>query len=377
MMNRNLPATAVALSLFVVVGAHCAIDESVGPRGGNGGAGGGGGGGGSGRGGTGSGGNGQTAGVSGTGGAGGSGGGGSAGTGGAGQTGGTGGTGTGGTGPGGDGGPGTGDTAGTGTGGTGTGGTGTGGTGSGGTGNGGTGGTGGSGGTGGGTPGALCTGGDCTAIVGNFDGFLYDHPCSDRGTGFDCLGSMCSGGTSTRTQTFTIKGEPDRVYELTIRVRGIVESKNYSGGKRRAMSLDGSNTGGDQWHEGGTAPNSTYNTYELHVMPKVAGAPNDYFLNSRDGSREGHESWALNYTATFKVQGGGTINWRSFDANCRQIMNCGAGVGSSSTGCRAPRALNLSDATPAVPGSFVQPPKNSQGAPGQWVHIDVTDVKAL
>jgi hypothetical protein len=229
----------------------------------------------------------------------------------------------------------------------------------------------------GGTPGALCTAGDCRAIVGDFDGFLYSHPCGDRGTGFDCLGSMCSGGSSTRKQSFTIKGDAAKTYELTFTVRGIVEPKNYSGGKRRATGLDASNTGGDMWYEGGTAPRSTYNTYELHVTPKVAGAPNDYFLNARDGSTEGHESYALNYMATIKVQGGGTIDFASFDANCRQIMNCGPGRGTTATGCRAPRTLNLTASVPPAPSSFVQPPRNAQSAPGQWIFIDVTDVKAL
>jgi hypothetical protein len=217
--------------------------------------------------------------------------------------------------------------------------------------------------------------GDCRPLVGNFDGFLYSHPCGDEGTGYDCLGSMCTGGASTRTQAFMIKGDPAVTYELTFRVRGVVEAKNYSGGRRRAQGLDPGANGGDQWYEGGTAPNSTYNTYELHITPRVEGAPNDYFLNARDGSGEDHSSWALNYLASIKVKGGGTINFRSFDSNCRQIMNCGPGGGSNV--CAAPRVLNVTGAIPPPPASFVQPPKNSQNAPGQWVFIDVLDVKAL
>jgi hypothetical protein len=176
-------------------------------------------------------------------------------------------------------------------------------------------------------------------------------------------------------QVFAIKGEAGKVYQVTFRVKGIVEAKNYSGGRRRAMGLDPGNAGGDQWYEGGEAPNSTYNTYELHVTPKVAGAPNDYFLNARDGSGEDHSSWALNYMASIKVPGGGTLTFRSFDSNCRQIMNCGPGGGSNM--CRAPRTLDLTGSVPPPPGNFVQPPKNAQNATGQWVFIDVTDVKAL
>jgi hypothetical protein len=222
----------------------------------------------------------------------------------------------------------------------------------------------------------LCVAGDCRTLAGDFDGFLYDHPCSDGGRGFDCAGPRCVDGTSTHTQAFAIKGDPGKVYELTFEVRGVVEAKNYQDGKRRATGLDPGARGGDLWYEGGTAPLSTYNSYELHVTPAVAGAPNDYFLNSRDGSRENHQSWALNYSATIKVQGGGTITFRAFDSNCRHITNCGPGVGTTTTKC-VPRTLDLSGAVPPAPASFGQPPRNAQGATGQWLFIDVTSARSL
>ena len=56
-------------------------------------------------------------------------------------------------------------------------------------------------------------------------------------------------------------------------------------------------------------------------------------------------------------------------------MNCGPGGGSNM--CLAPRTLDLTTAVPPAPANFVQPPKNAQGATGQWFFIDVTDGKAL
>ena len=190
-------------------------------------------------------------------------------------------------------------------------------------------------------------------------------------------GRCARGGASTRTRVFTIKGDADRVYEITFKVRGIVESKNYSG-RPAARGRPGGRAAAAGTNGTRAAPRRSPPTtaYELHVTPKVAGAPNDYFLNSRDGSAENHTSWALNYSATIKVRGGGTITFRAFDSNCRHIMNCGPGVGSSTTVCE-PRTLDLAGAVPPAPASFVQPPRNAQGATGQWLFIDVTAVKAL
>src|SRR2546428_744551 len=99
---------------------------------------------------------------------------------------------------------------------------------------------------------------------------------------------------------------------------------NLGCARLEAGAARNASSGGDQWYEGGTVPRSTYNSYELHVTPALAGAANDYFLNARDGSRENHTTWALDYRAVIKVQGGGTITFLSFDSNCRHIMNCGA-----------------------------------------------------
>ena len=112
------------------------------------------------------------------------------------------------------------------------------------------------------------------------------------------------------------------------------------------------------------------------MTPKVDGAPNDYFLNARNGTGEGHESWGLNSTATFPVTGGGQLNFKIFDSNCRQIMNSGPGTGSST--CAAPRTIDIGAADPK-PANFTQPYVG--GAPGgkatgQWVLIDVTAVVA-
>lgn len=241
-----------------------------------------------------------------------------------------------------------------------------------------------------GSAGTAGSGADSIAsIVGKLDGFLFVAPCSDAGTGFDCLNSTavpppqnsptCSNQMPKTTSIdFPIGGATGKIYDVTLHVYGIAEAKNYQGGVRRdGNNMNASATGGDFWYVGGTAPNSTYNTYEFHVTPAVAGAvANDYFLNARNGTGETHESWGLNYTATFPVTGGGKLNFRIYDSNCRQIKNCGPGVGSST--CKEPRTIDLSAADPRPPASFTQPFVGGapDGATGQWIYIDVTGVVA-
>lgn len=106
------------------------------------------------------------------------------------------------------------------------------------------------------------------------------------------------------------------------------------------------------------------------MKPPVAGAPNDYFLNARDGTGE-HDgtTWALNYMASLKVNGGGTITFKTFDSNCSAIRNCGP------QGACAPRTLDLSDAVPKP--TATQPFVNASQTAVQWVHIDVLGVEAL
>ncbi len=231
------------------------------------------------------------------------------------------------------------------------------------------------------------TGPTIADVVGKLDGLLFTAPCSDGGTGFDCTNGAsvpapqsspsCQSGAQKETvMNFPIGGEEGKTYNVTFKVYGIVEAKIYQNGMRRAQGApDPSNTGGDFWYVGGTAPPSTYNTYELHVTPPVAGEANDYFLNSRPDA-EGHSSWALNYSATIAVPAKGNVKFRVFDSNCRQIMNCGPGAGSST--CAAPRTIDLGSTDPKPPAGFMQPWSGGapNGAKGQWLFIDVTKVEA-
>src|SRR6185369_13364275 len=48
--------------------------------------------------------------------------------------------------------------------------------------------------SGGAAPGSLCTpDGDCTAVVGKLDGFLFEESCKGPHTGADCPAAWCDG----------------------------------------------------------------------------------------------------------------------------------------------------------------------------------------
>jgi hypothetical protein len=210
-------------------------------------------------------------------------------------------------------------------------------------------------------------------IGGDLEGFLHLAPCESQDFGHDCTLPGCQGGTKTLERTLQLGGEVGSVYDVTVHVYGVVEPRSYQGGFRRAGANFDVN-GSDFWHEGGTIPANpgTYNTYELHVEPPVEGAPNVYYLNSRTGGDQ-QVVIRMDYTATFPVQGGGTIRFRSFDLNCRQITNCAT----NECGPLNPKPLTVAavqNASPPPAATFSQPYQTGANiGRGQWFYIDVTE----
>lgn len=245
-----------------------------------------------------------------------------------------------------------------------------------------------SGGAGGSTAGA---GGapDLLSVVGEWDGALVLYPCGNSGSGYDCAqpaAAQCVNNkleSATKT-TWTIGGTAGTIYNVTFRVRGIVETTSYVGGTRDAgnasinANKDLFQVGGAIQQQGG--PSYDYNTYQLDVTPAVASATaNTYFLNSvttaenphAAGSPTTHLTFPIDYTKTIKVTGGGKVTLTVFDSNCTLVQNCGPTSGNQ---CSAPRTVALTGANPAPPATFMQPYQAPAGRYGQWVHFDITNV---
>ncbi len=236
-----------------------------------------------------------------------------------------------------------------------------------------------------------------TTLVGTLDGALIEFACGNTGSGYDCAqpstakctnasGSTPPGAITPSNGAATswkIGGAAGTVYDVTFRLRGIVEVTSYVGGTRDAGSTS-ILTSQDLFQQGGTAqtsggPSFDYNTYELDVTPAVTGAANTYYLNSVTTAENPHASnsptqhltFAIDYTKTIKVQGGGTISLKVTDSNCTEVQNCGPTSGNT---CAAPRTVSLTGAMPAAPDNFVQPFQQPSGRYGQWIFFDVTKV---
>ncbi|HET9960546.1 MAG TPA: hypothetical protein VFQ61_39015 [Polyangiaceae bacterium] len=219
-------------------------------------------------------------------------------------------------------------------------------------------------------------------LAGDFDGALIAYPCGAAHSGFDCDNIGCKNGQVTHTQTFKMGGVSGTVYDVTFRVRGVVEAYNYVGGTRDAGN-DSINKTRDLFLRGGApqpggANGYDYDVYELNVSPPVSGAPATYFLNSVSNAENPHTSSAtlhlsfdIDYTKTIQVGGGATITVKQYDSNCKSVMNCGP---SASGSCPAPRKVSLEGASPAPPTTFTQPYQMPTGAYGQWLFFDVTSV---
>jgi hypothetical protein len=244
--------------------------------------------------------------------------------------------------------------------------------------------------------GNLCSNGDCTGVIGMLDGFFIDESCGSGRIGPDCVAQWCNGRGAKKEQMFKLTGaasDASKRFEVTLDIKGVQECKEMSGGMRRTTQMQPPE--GDQdmlWIGGNPAgvdytanppTGSPWNTQELHVDPPVAGEANNYFMNScasrnAGGRGESHFTYKVNYQAKIKVMGGGTILWRMVDTNCRMIVNCGTEDANAGGACAGAHTVSLVGAVPAPPAALAnQPLRNTMGAKGQFLFIDVVSVTAL
>jgi len=185
-------------------------------------------------------------------------------------------------------------------------------------------GTGGSG-TGGAASGGTASGGaeNLLDIAADIDGLRVDDPCT--GTPAVSVGATCdhvvlTGAGFVAEQEVSIGGAPGTTYAVTVRVRGVTEPTNVSGGERQStetfsyMDLD--------WRTepltiGGTVPvdDADYSQWSITVGEPAAV----YTLN--DYQRVGHYIFELDYEVTLPMQAGTTLTLAGVDANERLILN--------------------------------------------------------
>jgi hypothetical protein len=227
----------------------------------------------------------------------------------------------------------------------------------------------------GGTAGA---GEDLTAVAAPLDGQTILMPC-DRDTEVrvcipradttkPCTGTGPSyAGTHSFNEQITMGGEPGVTYIVTVRIRGMTESKTYTGGKDRASS--GTQIPADGLYTGGEADNSG-NGYNIYFI-RTDSPSQYYYLNSvgvGNDTRVHHSVYESDYEFDFPVEGGSTVCLVSADPNTSAIKNCVDPEGNL-TMCAPMTVPNLDPKTAADIGS--------QPYNGQFVGITVKSVKRM
>jgi len=104
----------------------------------------------------------------------------------------------------------------------------------------------------------------------------------------------------------TFSGAPGVIHDVTIRVRGVVEPKNFTGGTVEH----------DHFQIGGTPDVDHYNFYSL----KVSDPAESYTVN-RNEKKVGHFLFPIDYTVTIPIRGGATVTLGAYDDNDISIAN--------------------------------------------------------
>lgn len=144
------------------------------------------------------------------------------------------------------------------------------------------------------------------SAAGRLHRFLHKLAC---GAPQDARSCKLSSEQERSRLDVVLAGDPAVVYDLKLRVRGVVEPRRYTGG----TLADPANSW--LYAGGGPDPSRTnnghaYNVYQLSVSdPKQ-----DYFLNQDTenylggGYRPSHTTYKIDYPVALKARGGATIS---------------------------------------------------------------------
>lgn len=183
----------------------------------------------------------------------------------------------------------------------------------------------GTGGANAGTGGANAGTGGATSLLDvaqALDGLRIDDPCA--GTPMTTNGAVCphvaltEAGGSKLSKSVTIGGTAGTTYDVTLRIRGVVEPSNIVGGTRTdSGTFEYENL---SWRKvpftvGGTVTQADYSQWHLAVGSPAA----DYYLN--DYQRAGHYIFELDYEVTVPIAANGKVTLDGTDSNERMIVN--------------------------------------------------------
>ena len=144
-------------------------------------------------------------------------------------------------------------------------------------------------------------------------GLRIDVPCADKFNGdTEChwdralLQTADPAWKMKHELSRTFSGKPGVVYDVTLRVRGVVEPKNFTGGEVEY----------EHFQRGGTPVKNDYNFYNITVSDPAA----TYTVN-RNAEKVGHYTFPIDYRVTVRIRGGATVIVGAYDSNDVAIAN--------------------------------------------------------
>jgi len=164
-------------------------------------------------------------------------------------------------------------------------------------------------------------GGNATDLATALDGLRVDDPCAgtpETANGAVCTHVVLTAGGFKSAKEATLAGTPGTTYDVTLRIRGIVEPTQIDGGMRvDTTTFQYQNM---TWRKvpftiGGSVNRGDYSQWRVSVTsPKQ-----EYFLN--DYQTVGHYIFKLDYQVTIQMAANSKLTLDGTDSNERQIVN--------------------------------------------------------
>jgi hypothetical protein len=189
--------------------------------------------------------------------------------------------------------------------------------------------------------GAVCSQSACTDVAGSLAGARWSLPC----TAAPDMSNVCTTGAA-QVQTAVLNGTPGKAYDVTLRFRGFVEQKTYTGGSDAGVAAVGTNA--SLFLTGGTDNGDGFNVYRLAIDQPAQ----TFHLNA--GTSSIYYCFALDFTATVRMNGGATVTLTADPKDGAILGNKDADGGSI-----------VVTGVPPAPAAF----------DGQFVQMDVVSVK--
>lgn len=192
---------------------------------------------------------------------------------------------------------------------------------------------------------------DPVEYAGAMNGYRWELPCADPSARDTCPWDPAVLEGAIEDPAYTLHrelqvafgGDPATVYDVTIRIRGLAEPKNFTDGEVQQ----------EHFQIGGTPTVDDYNIYGIDVTD-----PAQSYTVNRHETPHNHFVFVMDYTVTIPIRGGATVTMKMLDPNDVAIANPGGASGSADP--------YVVPEIPPFPDPFY----------GQFIQMDVVSVAA-